>query len=119
MKLLLPPAHDKTRHHLPPEALREFNALKVTAFDPERFPILAKHWPGPMIVGDQLVCNDDSPLARRFETVPVVEIKEPNGADTWRNVGDVADRVYIAPEGGNGLRERLQAFKGIFPPERA
>ncbi len=93
MKLLLPPAHDKTRHHLPPETMREFNTLKVTAFDPERFPILAKHWPGPMIVGDRLVCNDDSPLARRFETVPVVEIKEPYGADIWRQVGDVAEAV--------------------------
>ena len=76
MKILLPPAHDKTRHHLPPKALCEFNAQKVTAFDPERFPILAKHWPGPMIEGDQLVCNNDSPPARWFETVPVVEIKE-------------------------------------------
>ena len=75
MKILLPPTHDKTRHHLPPEALREFNTLKAAAFDPERFPILAKHWPGPMIVGDQLVCNDDRPLARRFETLP-------DGADT-------------------------------------
>ena len=46
-----------------------------------------------MIVDDQLVCNDDSPLARRFETLPVVEIKEPNGADTWRHVGDVAEAV--------------------------
>ncbi len=88
MKLLLPPVHDKTRHHLPPEALREFNTLKVTAFDPERFPILAKHWPGPMIVGDQLVCKDDSPLARRFETLL-------DGADTWRHVSDVADRVLV------------------------
>ena len=74
MKLLLPPAHDKTRHHLPPEALREFNTPKVTAFDPERFPILAKHWPGPMIVGDQLVCNDThhSPAgSRRCWTAPI------------------------------------------------
>ncbi len=97
MKLHLPPAHDKTRHHLPPEALREFNTLKVTAFDPERFPILAKHWPGPMIVGDQLVCKDDSPLARRFETLP-------DGADNGLD-GKRAETAKAAPAGasaGNG-----------------
>jgi hypothetical protein len=58
---------NKTR----PQAERELVALAGTAIDPETHPILAAHWPGPLIVGGVICCNDNSPLTRRFDTAPV------------------------------------------------
>ena len=75
MKILLPPNPVKHNYHLPPKKLREFHALVGTAIDAEKFPIIATHFDGPLIVGGQLACNDNSPLATRFDTVPV---KEPD-----------------------------------------
>lgn len=72
----LPPVQEN--YHLPPQEWRDFNALKATAIDADKLPILAKHsWRGPLIVGGRLACNDDSPLARRFKTVPVVQVTGP------------------------------------------
>lgn len=78
---------DNHNHNLPPKWWRELNALKATAIDVERFPILAKHWPGPLIVGGRLCCNDDSPLARKFKTTPVVEVTGPEGTGDWSGKG--------------------------------
>lgn len=100
MKILIPPATDNHNYHLPPKALREFHPLKATAIDADKFPIIALHWDGPLIVVGKLACQDFSPLVRRFETAPVVEIKGPDSIGAWRHVGDVADAVLarIAPE---------------------
>ena len=57
------------KYRLTSEATREFNALWATAIDADRFPILAKHWPGAVIIDHKLYCNDASPLARRFPTM--------------------------------------------------
>lgn len=81
--------HDGT----PSESQRELTALKGTAIDAERFPIIAAHWPSALIVGGKLVCHDFSPLVRRFKTSPVVQIEEPSGIDDRQHVDDVADRV--------------------------
>lgn len=59
---------------IPSESQRELTALKGTAIDAGKFPILATHWKGPLIVGGQLACNDDSPLVRRFKTAPVIQV---------------------------------------------
>ena len=71
---------------------REISALRATAINPETHPILARHWAGPIIVGDDVCCRDDSPLARRFPTRPALEILEPRHGyilrDNVRLVGD-------------------------------
>jgi hypothetical protein len=54
-----------------PKAERELIAQAATAIDMERFPILARNWPGPILIGGQLACCEDSPLATRFDTVPM------------------------------------------------
>jgi hypothetical protein len=51
MKLITAPDFSKHHYELPPKALREFHALRATAIDARRFPILAAHWP--------LVADDD------------------------------------------------------------
>lgn len=68
MKILIAPDTGNHHYHLPSNSLREFCALSATAIDIEQFPILARHWPGPMIFRGQLIANDDSPLCRRFCT---------------------------------------------------
>ena len=60
-------SHDGT----PSESERELTALRGTAIDAGKFPILIKHWRGPLIVAGRLACNDDSPLAHRFKTRPM------------------------------------------------
>ena len=61
MKLIFAPDVVKDGHHHinPPESVREFASLKATALDAERYPILAKHWDGVLIVGDKLAINDN------------------------------------------------------------
>ena len=92
MLLLKPPAPKQANYNLPPKQWRDFNALKATALDVGRFPILSKHWRGPLIVGGQLACNDDSGLARRFDTAPA----PASITDNWQHVGAVSDRVLAA-----------------------
>ena len=65
-------------YDLPPEWWRELNALKGTAIDAGKFPILAAHWRGPLIVGGKLACNFNSPLVSKFKTLPVVDIEGPS-----------------------------------------
>ena len=57
MLIIVPPTHDKANRHLPPTALCEYHALKAPALDPERYPILSKHWPFALIVGDRFPPN--------------------------------------------------------------
>ena len=66
-------------HHYdtPPRWWRELNALKATAIDASKYPILSRHWPNVLVVGGQLACNDDSPLTKRFNTTPLIALKEP------------------------------------------
>ena len=71
MKLLKPPATLQHNYHLPPRELREFFALRGTAINADRSPVLARGWRGALIVNGRLACNDDSPLARRFKTRPM------------------------------------------------
>ena len=53
------------------------NALRATALNADKFPILARHWPGILIIGGRLACIDESPLARQFKTEPVTDDVEP------------------------------------------
>ena len=76
--------------NIPPRWWRELNALRATALDAARFPVLARGWRGPLIIGDRLCCHNNSPLARRFKTAPVVEIKGPEGTGDWRGEGGAA-----------------------------
>ena len=78
MRILQPPAPIQENYHLPPQRWRDFNALKATALDADKHPILARHyWRGPLIVAGRLACNDDSPLTRKFKTAPIVQVTEP------------------------------------------
>jgi len=71
MLILCAPTYGKDHHYdLPPQELREYHALKASAIDIERFPILGTHWTGPMLYGGRLVVNDNSPLANRYLTEP-------------------------------------------------
>ena len=96
MLLLKPPPSRQENYDKPPRESREYHALKATAIDLEQYPILAKNWPGPILIGGQLACQDNSPLARKFKTAPVVEILEPDGFERWQHVGDVAERVLAS-----------------------
>jgi hypothetical protein len=63
MIMISAPHVSKGHHHdYPPEASREYAALKATALDARKFPILAKHWPGVLIVGDKLAVNENCDL---------------------------------------------------------
>jgi len=73
MKLLIAPSEIKHHYSNPPKSLRDFNCLPATAIDADKYPILARHWGGPLIVDGQLACNDDSPLAKRYKTRPISE----------------------------------------------
>ena len=60
MKILNPPLVDNAHHSdHPPKALREFAALRATALDASKYPILARHWPGIIAIGDKLAVNDN------------------------------------------------------------
>lgn len=60
MIMIKAPSVSKGHHYdNPPEANRKFTALKATALDARKFPILAKHWDGVLIVGDKLAVNDN------------------------------------------------------------
>ncbi len=72
MKHIIPPEEGK--YFLKSQELREFNALKATAIDGERFPILAAHWPGLIVVGGKPFCNDNSTLTHEFKTAPAPDI---------------------------------------------
>lgn len=66
-------SHNGTR----PQSERELVALRATALDTNRFPILATHfWSGPLLVNGVLCCQDHSPLTRQFKAVPLIELKE-------------------------------------------
>lgn len=93
MRILQHPPPVQENYYLPPQKWRDYNSLKATALDVGRSPALSKGWRGPLIVNGKLACHDDSPLARRYETVPVVEIEGPDDIDDWQQVGDVGDRV--------------------------
>lgn len=61
-----------------PQSERELAALRGTALDADKFPILATHfWEGPLLVSGVLCCHDHSPLAGRFNTAPLVKFGEP------------------------------------------
>ena len=77
MKIIITEIPCNHNYDLPPRWWREANALKATSVDAERFPILAAHWPLALIVGGKLACNDDSPLASRFKTVSIIQLREP------------------------------------------
>ena len=76
MKLLFPPEPRQEHYHLPSKERREFHALPATAINADEFPIIAKHWEGPLIISGRLGCNDNSPLALRFKTVPVRSVAQ-------------------------------------------
>ena len=46
---------------------RELRCLAATAIDADRFPILAAHWPGLLIVDGRLACHDNAPIRSRFK----------------------------------------------------
>ena len=46
---------------------RELVALRATAIDAGRYPIIAAHWPGLLIVDGRLACHDNSPIKGRFK----------------------------------------------------
>lgn len=78
--LILTPNVGKHFHSpdgIKPKSERELIAQEATAIDIERFPILARNWPGPILIGGQLACCEDSPLTARFKIVPVLQLKEP------------------------------------------
>jgi len=41
------------------KASRNYHSLKATALDVSKFPILVKHWPGIIAIGDDLAVNDN------------------------------------------------------------
>ncbi len=59
MKLISAPPNNKHHYENAPKENRQFDALKATALDAERYPILAKHWESILIVGDKLAINDN------------------------------------------------------------
>ena len=77
MKLINTKIPRNHNYKTPPQWWREVNALKATTIDADKYRIISTHWPGPLIVGGKLACNDDSPLAARFKTIPVIQLKEP------------------------------------------
>ena len=58
-KIISAPTYDKHHYLTPPEAYRNFMALKATALDASKFPILAAHWDGILIVDGKLAVNDN------------------------------------------------------------
>lgn len=65
MKLLHATPFDNTlSSHELPRVIREFHALRATTIDARRFPIIAAHWPGILVVNGRMAVNDDSPLAQ-------------------------------------------------------
>ena len=65
MNLLQAPSFDNTHSNRElPRVIREFHALRATTIDARRFPILAAHWPGILVVNGRMAVNDDSPLAQ-------------------------------------------------------
>ena len=81
MLLLKPPAPKQANYNLPPKQWRDFNALKATAIDAGKYPILAVHWRGPLTINGKLACHDDSPLVRRFSTAPIILVGRDDGDD--------------------------------------
>ena len=61
----------------PPQWWREVNALKATTINADKYRIISTHWSGPLTIGGKLACNDDSPLATRFKTVPIIQLRAP------------------------------------------
>ena len=52
----------------PPRWWRELNAQRATAIDADKRQILAKHWPGLLIVNGKLAVTDDSnSVLRKWE----------------------------------------------------
>ena len=66
MKIITAPDVGKHHWHENPQSIRRHNAKFATALDARKFPILAKHYPGIMVVGGELACNDD-PKGGRHE----------------------------------------------------
>ena len=99
MRILQPPSPVQDNYDTPPQQWRDYNSLRGVAINAEACPILSRHWPGALIVGGRLACHDDSPLARRFATKPVVQIEEPDSIGRGRH-DDVGELVLarLAPE---------------------
>ena len=50
-------------YKLPPLWWREMNAEKATAINAKRFPILARHFPGLVLIGDRLAYDETNQQA--------------------------------------------------------
>jgi len=77
MKFINSPDSRQENYHLASKKRREYHALPGTALNANKYRIISTDWPGPLIVDGKLACNDDSPLAQRFVTTPVIQLKEP------------------------------------------
>ena len=64
MNIITLPKFDNHHYENLPKFLREFHALRATALDAERFPILAAHWPALLIVNGKLALNDNVKAVR-------------------------------------------------------
>ncbi len=67
MNVLTPPRKFNKKCSVPSKAWRNYHAAKATALDADKYPILAKHWPGLLIVNGKLACNDGAPVINRFK----------------------------------------------------
>ena len=65
MKIINPPDIRQHNYHHPPQAWREFHALAALAVDAERFPNLARGWPGFVLIGNRLAYDETNPEACR------------------------------------------------------
>ncbi len=71
MKYIRKPNSNGNKSNGPSKAKREYHALQATALDAKKFPILCKHWPGIIVINDELAVNDNNvvklPQGVRYE----------------------------------------------------